>query len=113
MAVYLDGWRRWRDFSGRSGRLEYLVWKLPHWGVFITLLLVGFAGRQTWALIVFIAYSAVSAVPSAALAIRRVHDTGRSAGYARNGLRGWPPIVYALRAGQAGSNQFGPPPEYA
>ena len=109
--MYLDGWRRWRDFKGRSGRAEYLVWKVPHWTLIVTLLGIAFAGQE-WIFAVLFPYLVISAVPAAALSIRRIHDTGRCGWFASNGL-GWPSIGYTFRAGQPGSNAYGPPPEFA
>jgi len=94
-----SGFQNYANFKGRASRAEYWWWAL--FTVILSVLLssinssFGDLG------------SLVTLLPSIAVAIRRVHDVGRA---------GWfilVPFYYlylVLRRGDAGENQFGPPP---
>ena len=84
MKEYLNLWRRAFDFKGRSTRRDFwlpflvncAVWVLA---VAVTLMFLSFAPAFTGILAAILwAYLVVSAVPFAALTVRRLHDTGRS-----------------------------------
>lgn len=85
-SAIIDGFRRWKDFSGRSTRAEFwwfqlfvLVW--PFFAAITSLLglLVGFRGLAliTTSLLYPILILLI-APPYIAVAIRRMHDVGKS-----------------------------------
>jgi uncharacterized membrane protein YhaH (DUF805 family) len=83
MAWYLLAWQRATEFSGRSRRKEYWYFNLFNGIVviFIALFAVAFSDQGKPAMVPFGlmgVYSVVVFVPSLAVTIRRLHDTGRS-----------------------------------
>ena len=77
---YMETWRRYRDFRGRSTRSAYWWTALVHAVVYVVLqgifaaifdITSGQAGPE-------IIYGIAYIVPSLALAVRRLHDVGRS-----------------------------------
>jgi uncharacterized membrane protein YhaH (DUF805 family) len=103
---------RYAQFTGRAGRAEY--W----WFFLANLILFAILGVLSRASTIFeILYAVVALallVPSIAVGIRRLHDTGRSGWWILIGLV---PIVgfivllvlYAIQ-GDHGPNQYGPAP---
>ncbi len=94
-----SGFRNYVNFKGRATRSEYWWWTL--------FALILQAGSTAVSDDVGAVVSLVLLVPGIAVAIRRMHDTNH---------RGWwmlfpiVNLVFALRAGDAGENRFGPPP---
>ena len=94
-----SGFRNYVNFKGRATRSEYWWWALFKLIIQIVASGVG-EGLGTVVTLVLL-------VPGIAVAIRRMHDTNH---------RGWwqlfpiVNLVFALRAGDAGENSFGPPP---
>jgi uncharacterized membrane protein YhaH (DUF805 family) len=102
---------KYADFTGRAGRPEYWWFVLSYVIVYIVVAIIGSAIKASWlAWIPLLAYI----IPLLAAAVRRFHDTGRS---------GWwyfiwlvplvgpiIAIVFLASQGNAGSNQYGPPP---
>ncbi|WP_375054863.1 DUF805 domain-containing protein [Zobellella sp. DQSA1] len=80
MKWYWQAWQRSLVFSGRASRRAF-------WMFFLVNLLVSVAlvalemGRGTPAWVEMV-YSIVSCVPLVAVTVRRLHDTGRSGGWA-------------------------------
>ena len=121
--------RKYGVFSGRARASEYWFWQLAVavvtavvFGVFIVPALItmdpvtqepgvlGTIGSVLWAVVLF-----GTLVPSIAVAVRRLHDTGKSGWYF---LLGYVPfvgsiiiIVLAALPGEIGPNQFGPDPK--
>ena len=96
----IQSWfRNYVNFKGRATRSEYWWWALF---TLIVQIVASGVGEGLGTVV-----SLVLLVPGIAVAIRRMHDTNH---------RGWWmlfPIVnfvFALRAGDAGENRFGPPP---
>ncbi len=103
---------RYALFTGRAGRAEYWWFVLAN---FIVLLILGALGRVSVIFnVLYALYSLALIVPSIAVGIRRLHDTGRS---------GWwllillvplvgfiVLIVFLATQGNPGANQYGPPP---
>ena len=111
MKWYLQVLSKYAVFEGRARRKEY--WSFFLWNVLIVfvLALVEAAtstapARDQGALVTV--YQLAMLIPSFAVAVRRMHDTNHS---------GWwslVPIVsfvYALTAGDRGTNRFGPDPK--
>jgi uncharacterized membrane protein YhaH (DUF805 family) len=94
-----SGFRNYANFKGRATRSEYWWWALF---TLIVQIVTSGAGDAIGGVV-----SLGILVPSIAVAIRRMHDTNH---------RGWwqlfpiVNLVFALRAGDAGENRFGPPP---
>lgn len=122
--------RRYADFSGRSGREEFWLFMLFNYilgmiygaavGVVILLLYLMDMSENDMLNVCYILivpallYSLYLIIPSLAVAVRRLHDTGRS-GW--NILLGLIPLVGSIilllwyaTPGNRGPNRFGPDP---
>ena len=120
MSWYVKVLKKYAVFSGRARRKEYWYFALFNFiiGLVLSLidvsigLLLGFLwfyGVLSW-----IYYLAVL-VPSIAVTVRRLHDTGRSGWWIFIGLipfvGGIILFVYMVLDSQAGTNQYGPSPK--
>ncbi len=74
---YMDTWRNWNNFSGRTRRSGY--WYAVLANAVISLLLSILADLAGIFSVVSVLYSLAYLVPGLALTVRRLHDTGHSA----------------------------------
>ena len=121
-------YRRYADFSGRSRRLEYWMFHLFFWIVFVGLFIVG-AILQTLAnggpgkdngitidlfTSIGILFLTGSIIPMISVMVRRFHDQDKSGWYCLLGLIpyiGWLfNLVFMCVRGTDGENQYGPDP---
>ena len=120
MNWYLEVLKKYADFDGRARRTEYWMFALFNFLIGIVLSVVDsvsglkhMAGDVVSPLNTF--YSLAVLLPSLAVGVRRLHDTGRS---------GWLILValipcagaiillvWFVSEGEAGSNQYGPDPK--
>ena len=115
MNWYLDVLKKYTVFTGRARRKEYWMFVLFHVIIIIALSLVeaivggpGILGSL---------YVLAVLIPSLAVGVRRLHDTGRSGWWLLIGLV---PligtivlIVFFVADSQPGTNQYGPNPKGA
>lgn len=116
---YLNAWRRYVDFSGRSRRREYWFFVLFNVLISIGLSIVdsvlGLGNIEAGLGVLSSLYGLAVLLPSLSYAVRRCHDIGRS---------GWwllllvipliGPLViliFMLMDSEPGSNSFGPNPK--
>lgn len=87
MNWYLKVWKEYINFSGRARRTEYWMFNLFH---FIALILLTFIDRALGTVtsyekdgigFFYLAYALLAFIPSLAVNVRRLHDTGRSGWY--------------------------------
>jgi uncharacterized membrane protein YhaH (DUF805 family) len=88
LRYYLEAFRKYAVFSGRASRSEYWFFVLVNGIVTIALAVIAQTtarrpppGQGAWfapAQLVVVIYYLVALLPSAALLVRRLHDTGRS-----------------------------------
>ena len=104
---YVDAFRRYAEFGGRSRRSAYWWFVLAHWVVLLVL------GGIVETLIVL--YWVGVLLPSLALMVRRLHDTDRSGWW---WLINLVPIigtlvflVFLASDGTRGPNRYGPDPK--
>lgn len=109
----ISTWKNFRDFSGRSGRREF--WMFFLFNLVVTIVLSAL-DRALWhgdTQILGFVYSLAVIVPGLAVAVRRLHDTGRSGWWALLGIIPFLNLILlvlcALR-GEDGTNAYGPPP---
>lgn len=113
-------WRKAFDFSKRSRRIEFLSMGIPH-AFFIAVWQYVILSRsgQFWLnqeIIFFLVnvYASLAAIAVISLAVRRLHDTGRSGLWLFLSLSviGLFVVLYWLcLEGDTGSNQYGENPE--
>jgi uncharacterized membrane protein YhaH (DUF805 family) len=123
MEWYLMVWKKYADFSGRSRRKEYWMFTLINTVLCIAVEIVAFAtftstktsviGTLIFGLLC--AYSLALIVPSLAVTVRRLHDTGKSGWMWLIGLiplvGGIILLVWLATDSQPGANQYGPNPK--
>jgi uncharacterized membrane protein YhaH (DUF805 family) len=114
MNWYLAVLKNYVGFSGRARRTEFWVFVLVNAVVQAVLSIVGNAMDNNVLLSI---YSLLVLLPTIAVWVRRLHDTGRSGFWLFIGLI---PIVgfivllvFALIPGAQGPNQYGPDPKQA
>lgn len=108
---YKDVWVNWKNFSGRTRRSGY-------WYAFLANMIVAFvlgflSGLVEPLSILVSLYSILFLVPSIALAVRRLHDTGHSGWWYLIALTGIGCIVLLIWFCQDSQpdNQYGPSPK--
>jgi len=127
MNWYMEVLRKFAQFDGRARRQEYWMFALFNILIYFALALVGgvigalFArGSDNPAIaIIFMApawlYIVAMIVPSLAVTVRRLHDTGRSGWWILIGLvpfvGGIILLVFYCTDSQPGPNEFGPNPK--
>ncbi len=75
---YVQMWQRWNDFDGKSNIKEFWMAVLIN---FIVSVLLGIVGNVVGFDLLGGLYGLAVIIPFVALAIRRLHDTGRSGWY--------------------------------
>lgn len=119
MSWYLEVWKKFAVFSGRARRKEYWMFLLLNMVVtgalFVVDVMMGLDNGAAGFGILSGIYSLAVFVPSLAVTIRRLHDSGRS-GWMM--LLGFIPIVgpfivlyFMLADSQTGTNAYGPNPK--
>lgn len=108
MNWYLKAIKQYADFKGRSRRKEFWMFVLFHliflYGTVITSLLLDVPALMFLAVI----YAFATLVPYWALAVRRMHDIGKSGWYF---LIPYYNIYLCCLNGETGENQYGPDPK--
>jgi uncharacterized membrane protein YhaH (DUF805 family) len=115
MHWYLEALRKYTDFNGRARRKEFWYFNLFHVLVVLGLMAVDSAAGLGGFL--FVIYPVAVVIPAIAVGVRRLHDTGRGAGWL---LIGFIPVVgtialviFLLQDSQPHTNSYGPNPELA
>jgi uncharacterized membrane protein YhaH (DUF805 family) len=112
---YLAVLQNYAGFSGRARRTEYWMFFLINFIIVVVLGLIGMAIKLST--ILGGIYGLAVLIPSIAVGIRRLHDTGRSGWWLLIGLIPLVGtiilIVFLATEGQPGDNQYGPNPKQA
>jgi uncharacterized membrane protein YhaH (DUF805 family) len=119
MSWYLAVLKKYAVFSGRARRKEF--WMFVLFNVIFSLVaalldrLLGTRVGETGSGWISILYSLAVLIPSLAVAIRRLHDVGKSGWWLLISLVPligaiWLLVLY-IRDGQPGENQYGPNPK--
>lgn len=113
MNWYLAVLKNYAGFSGRARRMEYWMFTLFNAVIIAVLDLIGMAVRAGTYLGGL--YSLAVLIPSLAVAVRRLHDTGKSGWWvliAIVPLIGWIVLlVFMVLPGDRGDNAHGPDPK--
>ena len=113
---YIRAFQSYADFGGRATRTEYWLFQVLNAVIHYGLLFI--AWRNDWSmavLVVLILYSLVSGIPRLALAIRRLHDTGRSGSWLLLYLLsifGWIALMFMYAGRSDYDNRYGPAPGF-
>jgi uncharacterized membrane protein YhaH (DUF805 family) len=120
MNWYLEVLRKYAVFGGRARRTEYWIFALVNAAVSMLLAFVDNAFGMTVAYGVGTLsslYGLAVLIPSLAVSVRRLHDTGRSGWW---WLIGLVPVIgiivlliFAAQDSQPGTNKYGPNPKGA
>jgi uncharacterized membrane protein YhaH (DUF805 family) len=118
MNYYIAALKKYAVFDGRARRAEYWYFVLFNLiaQTILSILdtLIGKAASMDIGVLVGL-YSLAVFVPSLALSVRRLHDTGHSAWWLLIGLVPFVGaivlLVFVLQDSQPGTNQFGPSPK--
>ena len=106
---YLDGFRHYVDFQGRTGRRGY--WYFFLFNFLVTLVLGAVSGGLVGA------YVLAAFLPGLAVFVRRLHDVNRSAWWILIGLVPFVGtivlLVFLATEGTLGDNGHGPDPRLA
>ena len=116
MEYFVNVLKKWNDFHSRSRRKEYWMFCLVNFAIscIYYLGMLGLSGSEVLQHL-YELYSLVVAIPGLAVAVRRLHDVGRSGWWLLIGLV---PIlgvilllVWACTAGQLEENKWGKNPK--
>lgn len=103
--------RNFAVFSGRASRGEYWSFAAALGVVFFLLMLFGSVVRDF--LILALVLSVLAGIPEISIAVRRLHDTGRSGWflllYLIPGIGSIIVFILMLLPGERGANSYGPP----
>ncbi|RDG35052.1 DUF805 domain-containing protein [Streptomyces corynorhini] len=115
MNWYVDVLKNYAVFSGRARRKEYWMFFLANFVISIALSVIGnVIGAEN---LISGIYALALLIPSLAVAVRRLHDTGRSGWWlliALVPLVGFIVlIVFLAIEGEQGPNAHGPNPKHA
>ena len=112
MEWYLKVLKNFYKFEGRARRKEYWMFVLFNLIVSIVLGIVDTAARTgisgTNSGIIGTIYSLVVLLPSLAVAVRRMHDVGKSGWFILIPIYNF---ILAVSEGDTGSNEYGPDPK--
>ena len=120
MNWYLDAWKNYFTFTGRSRRKAY--WMFVLFNIIAVILanvidnVLGLSGPSGYGPVGGL-YTLAVFIPGLALAVRRLHDTGRTGWWM---LISFLPligiiilIIFFVQDSQPGGNQYGPNPKEA
>lgn len=114
MKHYLAPWKKYVTFSGRAQRAEYWTFVLVNAVILMTLVGIG---QEIHYVITNLAilFGLAVLLPSIAVSVRRLHDTGRSGWWLFFKLIPFVGdivlLVFTLFDSQPGQNKFGPNPK--
>src|SRR5271157_1952447 len=119
MNWYLMVWKKYAQFSGRSRRNEFWMFTLINILIYVLLYGAGLAlvdsgiGKALLGLCAI--YGLAILIPSLAVTVRRLHDTGRSGWWWFISLvplvGGLILLIFCVLDSEPGTNQYGPNPK--
>ena len=114
MNFYVDAWKKFADFNGRARRKEFWIFWLINMAVMYLLQFIAVKIGVVGSIIVGVCGLAII-VPSVAVAIRRMHDIGKSGWWVLVNLI---PLIGSLwflilgiKDSEPGSNEWGTCPK--
>ncbi|MFF4506178.1 DUF805 domain-containing protein [Streptomyces sp. NPDC001401] len=117
MSWFLEALKKYAVFSGRARRKEYWMYTLFVVVIYAVLIGIGIGAKVTAVLALAGIFYVAILLPSLAVSVRRLHDTGHSGWWI---LFGIVPIagpitllVFQCSDSQPGVNKYGPNPKEA
>lgn len=111
MEIYMQPWMKFAAFEGRASRREYWTFVLINLAISIA---INIMAKQLALISIFgILFSLAILIPSIAVGIRRLHDSGKSGWLLLIGfipVLGWLAVIYFLVQESDGNNAYGAPP---
>jgi len=112
---YLDVLKKYAEFSGRARRAEYWFFTLFNGIAFLVLAFIDSAAGEGGGGVFMGLYGLAVMIPSLAVSVRRLHDTGRSGAWLFLGLipliGGIVMLVFMVQDSDEGENQYGVNPK--
>jgi uncharacterized membrane protein YhaH (DUF805 family) len=108
MKWYFKVLKQYFDFKGRAGRKEYWLFFLFNIIISISLSLLASEYKYSILPLVYLAYMALLLIPSIAVAVRRMHDVGKSGWFILVPIYNF---ILAITNGETGENQYGQDPK--
>ncbi len=104
MKYYFKALEKYFDFEGRASRSEYWYFALFNFliTIILSIFLNDFGGIDFSAI-----YTVLTLIPSIAVAVRRMHDVGKSGWYALIPIYS---LILVLTDSDSGSNEYGENP---
>lgn len=109
MTWYLEVWKKFAVFSGRARRKEYWYFTLVNLIVFVAFMALGEQANVVAGI-----YMLAVLLPSLAVSVRRLHDTGRSGWWvllALVPLLNLVLLVFFVQDSVEGANEYGANPK--
>lgn len=107
--------KRYADFQGRSRRKEYWMFYLFYILASAALLMLDMFGTGGIGAVLYSLFALALIIPSLAVGVRRLHDTGRSGWWLLIALipliGAIVLLVFFVQDGTPGANRFGPSPK--
>jgi uncharacterized membrane protein YhaH (DUF805 family) len=119
MDSFIDVWKKGLNFTDRATRKEFWMFTVIHYIIIILLSFVGgmLGGDSVLGSVPVGIYLVAGFVPTIAVSVRRMHDTGRSGWWVLISLvpliGGIWYLVLTVLDSKPESNQWGPSPKYA
>ena len=111
MEIYLQPWMKFATADGRASKREYWTFVLINLAVSIALNIL--AKQIGLISIVGLLFSLAIFIPSVAVGIRRLHDSGKTGWLLLIGVipvLGWLALLYLMLQDSDGNNAYGAPP---
>jgi uncharacterized membrane protein YhaH (DUF805 family) len=103
---YLAPWKKFAQFEGRSRRSEYWWFQLINFVIAVIFSVVAIQAPSL--AILSTIFSLASLIPGIAVAVRRMHDVGKSGWFMLIPIYN---IILAFTDSQPGANKYGPNPK--
>ncbi|MGW2524316.1 DUF805 domain-containing protein [Streptomyces sp. NPDC001617] len=117
MSYAFEPLKKYAQFSGRSRRAEYWQYALVIGIAYVVLMVLALASKSSVVFGLIAVFYLGILVPSLAVGVRRLHDTGKSGWWLLFGIvplvGGITLLVFTCLDSQPGPNQYGPNPKEA
>ncbi|TBW58093.1 DUF805 domain-containing protein [Marinobacter halodurans] len=110
MEEFIDGFRRYGDFTGRATRRQYWMFFLYY---FLFSVVANLIDLAMGSFVVSLLFSVMTVIPTISLGTRRLHDIGRSGWWQLLMfviLIGWIVLAVMFAREGEGDNAYGPEP---